>query len=596
MEENLNIMIKEAFQEQDDENQDTAEIEEEETFSFEIVGGKLFEVIGNKLSLIANFYLKIISRSLLIDEGITIDQLLDLKINFQDKVGVIRLTAKEFNSGNFMSKVWAEVGTGAILYGSKKKLVVATQEISGDNIPIRQVMTSHGFTADNCYLSPSIKIEPKGIAPLEDIELDLSGGNFSKRIGFLHADDNDVKDVATHIYQDFLNLKTPAVMYPLLGHVCLAPFSSILTGEMGLKKPALHLEGPSGGGKTMLAALAMSFFGNFQDHFVSWTSTANAIEREGYFFRDSLFLIDDLKSSVVAPETVIRTLQNYVDGHGRARMRSNASLQKQFYIRGLLLSTGEDFVDNMESINGRTIVINVEPDKNTVAGNRCLKNRELYRCFMPELIQTVICDPDWKNKFQDSVNKKVAEFHTLTKDLPNGLRISLNWALNFSGFSFFVNVIKKFGIIDKKKAEAMLAEYMEIAAWHIQSQSIELVQNDPVVMMFRIMQQKIQAGQVSIINLTGTPGKGKVVGTVQGKGVVYLYPDLVMEMLSSHFHKMPFSKKALTQALARKGFITRSENGRWTKQVRDKAGKQTRLNVWEIKTKLFKENCGISGS
>jgi len=187
-----------------------------------------------------------------------------------------------------------------------------------------------------------------------------------------------------------------------------------------MKKPALHLEGPSGGGKTMLASLAMSLFGDFQDHFMAWTSTANAIEREGYFFRDSLFLIDDLKASVVAPETVIRTLQNYVDGHGRARLKSNTNMQKQFHIRGLLLSTGEDFVDNIESITGRTIVINVEPEKNTEAGRRCLENRHLYRSFMPELIQTVISDPAWKSNFKAQVNAKVADFHALTRIYQTG--------------------------------------------------------------------------------------------------------------------------------------------------------------------------------
>ena len=569
---------------------------EESDASFKIDGNELFEIVGKKLIIIANFCLKITSRSLLIDEGMTIDQLLDLEINFQGKLDSLRLPAREFYSGNFMPKIWAKVGTGAILYGSKRKLVIATQKLSGNKIPIRQVMTSNGFTADGHYLSSGIKVAPEGIAPLEDIELDLSGGNFSRRIGFLQAGSDDVKKVAQHLYQDFLELKTHEVTYPVMGHACLAPFSSVIAGEMGLKKPALHLEGPSGGGKTMLASLAMSFFGDFKDHYMAWTSTANAIEREGYFFRDSLFLIDDLKSSMVAPETIIRTLQNYVDGHGRARMKSNSNLQKQFYIRGLLLSTGEDFVDNMESINGRTIVINVEPDKNTAAGNRCLKNRHLYRCFIPELIHTVISDPDWKNKFKALVNEKVADFHALTKDLPNGLRISLNWALNYAGFCFFVDVIKKHGVVNKKKADAMLAEYCELAERHIQRQSIELVQNNPVVTMFRILQQKIQAGQVSIINITGTPGKGKVVGTAQGKGVVYLYPDLIMEVLGTHFHKMPFSKKALTNALARQGFITRAENGRWTKQVRNKAGEQTRSNVWEIETKLFKRSCGISGS
>jgi len=132
MEENLEVMVKEAIQDQSEEGEGQPETEGD--VSFEVVEGELFEVIGKKKNIIANFYSVITSRSLLMDEEVIIDQLLDLKINFQDKVGVIRLTAKEFNSGNFIPKVWAEVGTGAILYGSKRTLVIATQEISGDDV------------------------------------------------------------------------------------------------------------------------------------------------------------------------------------------------------------------------------------------------------------------------------------------------------------------------------------------------------------------------------------------------------------------------------------------------------------------------------
>jgi hypothetical protein len=224
MEENLEVMVKEAIQDQSEEGEGQPETEGD--VSFEVVEGELFEVIGKKKNIIANFYSVITSRSLLMDEEVIIDQLLDLKINFQDKVGVIRLTAKEFNSGNFIPKVWAEVGTGAILYGSKRTLVIATQEISGDDVPIRRVMTSHGFNADGHYLSSGIKITPEGFPPLENLEVDLSGGNFSKRIFFLNASAADIAAVANHIYQHFLNLKAHDVTYPLIGHACLAPFRS----------------------------------------------------------------------------------------------------------------------------------------------------------------------------------------------------------------------------------------------------------------------------------------------------------------------------------------------------------------------------------
>jgi hypothetical protein len=607
MEENLGVMVKQAIPDQEDESQGQTEEdqpdEENEASavgavdSYIVVDGQLFKLVGEEFQKIANFYMMITSRITMIDEKTIINQMLDIEVNFRARRSKIRVTVREFLSGHFMPKIVAEVGPGAILYGSRKDLVIATQELSGTEVPVRQVLTCGGFYADGCYYSPGLKITPDGIVPLEDIEVDISKGNFSRRIGFSYNDAFHIKDVATHIFEDFLNLKRHDVTYPVMGHICLSPFSSFVSGIMGKKKSALHLEGPSGGGKSMLASLAMSFFGDFQDHFMSWTSTANAIEGEGYFFRDSLFLIDDLKTSVVAPETVIRVLQNYVDGSGRARLKSNASLQEPYYIRGLLLSTGEDFVDNIASINGRTIVIDVEPAKNMEAGRRCLGNCHLYRSIMPAIIHAVIRDPDWQQKLMAIVDAKVNEFSACTGDLPNGLRISLNWALNYAGFCFFVSFIRMLDVVDDDKANALLAEYMEIAARHIQHQTESLVHDDPVAVMFRILQQKIQARQVSILNLnSSSPCRGRVVGTVKETDIVHLHPDLVMEVLKGHFHKIPFSKKALTTALAQQGFIARSENGRWTRQVRDQIGELTRYNVWEIELSRFKENCGIGGS
>lgn len=72
-------------------------------------------------------------------------------------------------------------------------------------------------------------------------------------------------------------------MYPLMGHIALAPFTSVTKDLFGKGKAALHGVHRIGG-KTFLGILAMNFFGDFDDRFVSWSSTANAIESEGWFF------------------------------------------------------------------------------------------------------------------------------------------------------------------------------------------------------------------------------------------------------------------------------------------------------------------------
>lgn len=86
MEENQSAMIEQALPEQDQE----VKPETPGSVFFKVVDGELFEVVGDELNIIANFYLLITSRSMLMDEEITIDQLLDLEIKFRNKIGKIR--------------------------------------------------------------------------------------------------------------------------------------------------------------------------------------------------------------------------------------------------------------------------------------------------------------------------------------------------------------------------------------------------------------------------------------------------------------------------------------------------------------------------
>jgi hypothetical protein len=264
-------------------------------------------------------------------------------------------------SGRLKRKILEAAGPGAILYGSLKDLRIATQELSGVSIPETSVTTSIGFTEDGCYLSRNMLITPNGIIAHPAMEVDLSEGGFSQRIGLLHPDASILSRLGKHLLEDFLNLKGREVMYPLMGHIALAPFTSVTKDLFGKGKAALHLRF-IGWPAILPGILAKYFYGDFDDRFVSWSSTGNGIDSEGWFFRDSLYFVDDYKARVAELHAVTRILQNHADGHGRARLRSNARISEPRYIRGLLLSTGEDFVSDVESITGRTILLRVEPE------------------------------------------------------------------------------------------------------------------------------------------------------------------------------------------------------------------------------------------
>src|SRR5262249_15743136 len=99
--------------------------------------------------------------------------------------------------------------------------------------------------------------------------------------------------VKRHVVEDLLALHDPTVAHTLLGGAAAAflyPF------VQGVGRFALWLVGLTGSGKSFSAKLFANFFGDFpleSAAFTTWGATGNFIQRQGYFFKDALYLVDD---------------------------------------------------------------------------------------------------------------------------------------------------------------------------------------------------------------------------------------------------------------------------------------------------------------
>lgn len=566
---------------------------------YSVNNGTLYKRKGDEMVPIANFIPIIRSQKIVIDEGKQQGRILDLEVQINGLCYKFSITSQEFLSNALIRRILDEVGPAAIVYGSARDLRNSAQELSGRDIPTKIVTTSVGLTPEGNYLSSSLLITPKGIINDPKTQLDLSEGSFSRHLGFLFPERAELLNLNRHVAEDFLALKSHAVTYPLIGHIVLAPFASAISEFSGKKKPAMHLQGPSGGGKTFLGDLAMCFFGSFQERPVSWSSTANAIEKEGFYFRDSLFFIDDLKPAYVDQQKVVRILQGYADAHGRSRLNSNSRLQDLFYIRGLLLSTGEGFITDVESVTARTIVIPVEWKQNLGAGSRCWQKRSRYPMFLPGLIQLILKEKNWQGFFRQYVDDKVNTLQEQIAGLSNGLRIASNWALNSLGFNLFAHYLLALGIIDHVRLDEMLGEYDQIVHEHIRMQSEELRSQTPTESMFRILGQRLATGVASISESdTNTTNGRNVIGyqkRMGGTDHIFLLPDSVMRQLVAHFRSVgertPFLRSGLRDALAKENLIRKAENGRWTIQFRGPGG--NRFNGWQFDREQFNARAGI---
>ena len=118
------------------------------------------------------------------------------------------------------------------------------------------------------------------------------------------------------------------------------PFRAVLSAF----DASAHLGGPSGNMKTSLARIGYQHFSDIQGRNTpmpaDWRATVNGLQRCLFDARNSLFIIDDLKTEkeVITAEILMQSQGNL---QGRLRMNIDQTMQQGLPPRGSLLSTGE---------------------------------------------------------------------------------------------------------------------------------------------------------------------------------------------------------------------------------------------------------------
>lgn len=150
-------------------------------------------------------------------------------------------------------------------------------------------------------------------------------------------------------------------------------------------RPAVHLVGTSGSGKSEIASLLSSFYGQFSRDTppAQWGDTINTVETLGYPLADSLFWVDDYKSIYADEKTFTRFLQSYSRGMGRGRLTREAKVRHEKPCRGLILSTGETTIEGEMSVVARMLVLEIPPWEKRDPGGQLLVQAERLREHLP---------------------------------------------------------------------------------------------------------------------------------------------------------------------------------------------------------------------
>jgi hypothetical protein len=276
----------------------------------------------------------------------------------------VPLPAIEVSSDEFVKGDWPLIhwGRRAVVHagqGNKDHLRCAIQILS-DQAASRMVYAHLGWREIDgrwCYLHGGGAIGAAGPQP---VAVDLSDA----LQGFLLPDPPSgaaLVDAVRAALQLLRGLAPDRVAMPLF---CLAVRA--LLPECAFSG---HLAGPTGVGKTELAALVQQFHGARLDarHLpASWGSTGNSLETLAFSAKDALLVVDDFCPHGNGVDVsrfhkeADRLLRAQGNRSGRQRLRPDGTLRPARLPRGTILATGED-VPRGQSLRARLHIIEVEP-------------------------------------------------------------------------------------------------------------------------------------------------------------------------------------------------------------------------------------------
>ncbi len=325
-------------------------------------------------------------------------------------------------------------------------------------------------------------------------------------------------------------------------------------------KPALHLVGTTGSGKSEIAALMTSFYGEFTRDTppAQWGDTVNTVEALGYTLADALYWVDDYKTCYADERTFTRFLQSYSRGMGRGRLTREAKLRQERPCRGLLLSTGETTIEGEASILARMLVLEVPPWERRDPGGKLLARAETVRRYLPAFTAAFIqwlahradagmLTDDLAQRFPMNAQGYAAKLQAKLGRQANTGRMVNNWAVLVSVYQ----LLQEF-LTERDADDALPAWQDAIVA------TVQTVQQERAGQLFLDLLGQLLAGGQCVIDDDLRHPRDYAAGTsiigYREDGYVYLLPDLVLREIN-RTHPLKFTKVAIGQQLREDGLL-----------------------------------------
>lgn len=370
------------------------------------------------------------------------------------------------------------------------------------------------------------------------------------------------------------------LQYDAVRFTCYATITPLILRMMGGASFVFELVGDTSLGKTIMAQLAMSIYGNPQQLKMATSATKVFIERTCTTCNDLPVFLDE--TSMMPPDILSEVAYLIANERSRGRGKKEGGVEKVESWKSMLLTTGEVPLLSSGSLGGQEVRVvslyggigendpeNVEYFKDRMGAN--------FGVIAPLLIQKIYCNRDGFKEKYTQIRDKLKEYGKSDKTNAMG-RVADTYALIAIAGFIFESVLEDLGVETKNPFELVKGNYCD-----------RILQNDGSLSdrAYAIICDWIMENNLNFCkDKYGEAGiKYKLFGNLsmqwQSDEAPYDYADIIPAKLSEVLDKKlnhPGITKRILREWKDSGRIVCGKDGRTTIQATINEGdKQTRV-------------------
>ena len=447
---------------------------------------------------LANFSAKIVA-DILLDDGGESRREFAIEAHVKGKIHKCRIPASQFGDMKWIADA---LGANAVIepgHHCREQFRAAIQYLSGKIKRLRR-FTHTGWRTLNdkeVYLHAGGAIGAAGPVPGIKVALDGRMENFKLPEP---PKGKPLRDAVVSL----LRMRTAApgpVGHCVLAAVCRAP--------IGATDFSMMITGPTGVGKTEMAALAQQAFGaqmTAENLPTSWNTTPNANEVLTHAAKDSLVVVDDFAPTGSSQDVqrqhreADRLLRAKANAAGRGRLRPDASSRPTKYPRALLLCTGED-TPNGESLRPRIFFLEAtDSTVNWPTLTQCQREAAagMYSQAMAAYVQWIA---SCRAKIRQDLKAFRLEYIAGKTDTDIHKRTAANEAELLFAFDLFLEFACEVGAVTTPRAQTIRETIRSIIGALSVSQAEPRRQSDPASRYIDLLNQAFASGKAHLVGV-----------------------------------------------------------------------------------------------